>query len=70
MSEVRKCSNDSGGSGCETCSQLSQLEIEAFSAIREISPFVKSLSLSEVLSRTSDLLFLNMTTFEGKFANV
>ncbi|KAE9551258.1 hypothetical protein FO519_005542 [Halicephalobus sp. NKZ332] len=65
MSDERKCSNGSGGSGCEACAQMSQLEIEAFSAVREISPFVKSFSISEVLSRTPDLIFLNMTTLEG-----
>lgn len=51
---------------CETCSQLSQLEIEAYSAVREIAPYVRSISVSEVLTRTSELMFLNLVTLENE----
>uniref|UniRef100_A0AC34R4K1 GSKIP domain-containing protein n=1 Tax=Panagrolaimus sp. JU765 TaxID=591449 RepID=A0AC34R4K1_9BILA len=62
---VDQMSRNSLEGGCGACSQLSQLEIEAFTAIREVSAFVKSICLSEVLSRTPDLIFLNVTTLEG-----
>lgn len=58
-------SRNSPEPGCETCSQLSQLEVEAFTAVREVSDFVKSICISEILSRTPDLIFLNVITLEG-----
>ena len=52
---------------CETCSaQLSQLEIEAFAAVREVGPYVRSISVSEMLTRTPELLFLNLVTLEAE----
>lgn len=51
---------------CETCAQLSQLEIEAFAAVREVAPYVRSISVSEVLTRTSELMFLNLVTLENE----
>lgn len=37
---------------CENCAgKMSLLENEAFAAVREIVPFVKSIYISEVLSR-------------------
>lgn len=51
---------------CETCSQLSQLEIEAYSAVREVAPYVRTISVSEVLTRTSELMFLNLVTLENE----
>lgn len=59
-------SSGSGVSGCDACAQLSQLEIEAISAVREVAAFVRSICISEVLSRTPDLIFLNLTTLECK----
>uniref|UniRef100_A0A914CRB0 GSKIP domain-containing protein n=1 Tax=Acrobeloides nanus TaxID=290746 RepID=A0A914CRB0_9BILA len=49
---------------CENCG-LSLLENEAISAVREVSGFVKSIWISEVLPRTPDLIFLNITSIEG-----
>uniref|UniRef100_A0A915P1Q2 GSKIP domain-containing protein n=1 Tax=Meloidogyne floridensis TaxID=298350 RepID=A0A915P1Q2_9BILA len=49
---------------CETCTQLSQLEVEAFAAVGEVATFVKSISVSEILTRTPELLFLNLVTLE------
>ncbi|KAH7676038.1 hypothetical protein AAVH_42053, partial [Aphelenchoides avenae] len=51
-------------SSCETCAQMSQLEVEAFTAVQEMALFVKSVSVSEVLSRTPELIFLNLVTLE------
>ncbi|KJH44811.1 hypothetical protein DICVIV_09157 [Dictyocaulus viviparus] len=44
----------------------SQLEEEAVEAVREFSYAVQSLCISEMLPRTNELLFLNLTTLEGK----
>uniref|UniRef100_A0A915MRX5 GSKIP domain-containing protein n=1 Tax=Meloidogyne javanica TaxID=6303 RepID=A0A915MRX5_MELJA len=51
---------------CETCTQLSQLEVEAFAAVGEVATFVKSISVSEILTRTPELLFLNLVTLENE----
>ncbi|KAL7080296.1 hypothetical protein ACQ4LE_000724 [Meloidogyne hapla] len=51
---------------CETCAQLSQLEVEAFAAVREVATFVRSISVSEILTRTPELLFLNLVTLENE----
>uniref|UniRef100_A0A7E4ZPU2 GSKIP_dom domain-containing protein n=1 Tax=Panagrellus redivivus TaxID=6233 RepID=A0A7E4ZPU2_PANRE len=62
----RKSSDASDEGLCETCGAMSQLEIESFAAVKEVAPFVKSISLSEVLSRTPDLIFTNLHTLEGQ----
>ncbi|VDN21330.1 unnamed protein product [Cylicostephanus goldi] len=46
------------------CDVRSQLEEEAMAAVREFSFAVQSLCLSEMLPRTPELLFLNLTTLE------
>ncbi|CAJ0607926.1 unnamed protein product [Cylicocyclus nassatus] len=46
------------------CDVRSQLEEEALAAVREFSFAVQSLCLSEMLPRTPELLFLNLTTLE------
>uniref|UniRef100_A0AC34GW85 GSKIP domain-containing protein n=1 Tax=Panagrolaimus sp. ES5 TaxID=591445 RepID=A0AC34GW85_9BILA len=61
----RRGSSSSNGSGCDACAQLSLLEIEAIAAVKEIAAFVQSICISEVLSRTPDLIFLNLHTLEG-----
>ncbi|EYC07711.1 hypothetical protein Y032_0069g359 [Ancylostoma ceylanicum] len=48
---------------CE-CDVRSQLEEEAIAAVREFSYAVQSVCISEMLPRTSELLFLNLTTLE------
>uniref|UniRef100_A0A1I7XTM9 DUF727 domain-containing protein n=1 Tax=Heterorhabditis bacteriophora TaxID=37862 RepID=A0A1I7XTM9_HETBA len=47
------------------CECRSALEEEAVSAVREFSFAVQTVCISEILPRTSDLLFLNLTTLEG-----
>ncbi|VDL85485.1 unnamed protein product [Nippostrongylus brasiliensis] len=54
----------SGNSGMCDCDMRSQLEEEAVSAVREYSYAVHSVCISEMLPRTSELLFLNLTTLE------
>lgn len=50
---------------CDAELNISQLEQEAFAAVRELAYSVKLISLSELLPRTSELVFVNLTTFEG-----
>ncbi|CAJ0925790.1 unnamed protein product, partial [Mesorhabditis belari] len=51
---------------CPACDpELSTLEIEAAAAVREVSFAVQNISVSEILPRTTELMFLNLTTKEG-----
>ncbi|VDP59215.1 unnamed protein product [Heligmosomoides polygyrus] len=43
----------------------SSLELEAIAAVHELSFAVASISVSEMLPRTSELIFVNVTTVEG-----
>ena len=47
------------------CECRSALEEEAVSAVREFSFAVQTICISEMLPRTAELLFLNITTLEG-----
>uniref|UniRef100_A0A915PJG1 GSKIP domain-containing protein n=1 Tax=Setaria digitata TaxID=48799 RepID=A0A915PJG1_9BILA len=44
----------------------SSLELEAVAAVHELSFAVKTISVSEILPRTADLIFVNVTTVEGQ----
>ncbi|VDK79759.1 unnamed protein product [Onchocerca ochengi] len=44
----------------------SSLELEAIAAVHELSFAVKTISVSEILPRTPDLIFVNVTTVEGQ----
>ncbi|VDK56503.1 unnamed protein product [Gongylonema pulchrum] len=44
----------------------SSLELEAIAAVHELSFAVKIISVSEILPRTPDLIFVNLTTTEGQ----
>ncbi|KAL3986279.1 hypothetical protein ACH3XW_42075 [Acanthocheilonema viteae] len=44
----------------------SSLELEAVAAVHELSFAVKTISVSEILPRTPDLIFVNVTTVEGQ----
>ncbi|KAK6049750.1 hypothetical protein COOONC_12744 [Cooperia oncophora] len=44
----------------------SSLELEAIAAVHELSYAVQSMSVSEILPRTPDLIFVNVTTAEGQ----
>ena len=44
----------------------SSLELEAIAAVHELSFAVQSISVSEMLPRTPDLIFVNVTTLEGR----
>ncbi|TMS39700.1 hypothetical protein L596_006184 [Steinernema carpocapsae] len=41
------------------------LELEAIAAVHELAPYVQAISVSEMLPRTADLIFVNVKTFEG-----
>ncbi|KAK6049579.1 hypothetical protein COOONC_12916, partial [Cooperia oncophora] len=45
----------------------SSLELEAIAAVHELSYAVQSMSVSEILPRTPDLIFVNVTTAEGLY---
>ena len=51
---------------CDCRSTDSLLEVEAASAIREFCPFVQRICISDILPRTAELLFINLTTLEGQ----
>ena len=44
----------------------STLELEAIAAVHQLSFAVQSISVSEMLPRTPDLIFINITTLEGQ----
>uniref|UniRef100_A0A1I7W4K0 DUF727 domain-containing protein n=1 Tax=Loa loa TaxID=7209 RepID=A0A1I7W4K0_LOALO len=44
----------------------SSLELEAVAAVHELSFAVQTISVSEILPRTPDLIFVNVTTVEGQ----
>lgn len=43
------------------------LELEAIAAVHELSSEVRSISVSEILPRTADLIFVNIKSVEGMF---
>lgn len=56
------------GNGDDTstaCCASASLELEALAAVQQISSAVKDISVSEMLPRTSQLIFVNVTTWEG-----
>ncbi|XGW10240.1 hypothetical protein V3C99_012041 [Haemonchus contortus] len=53
-----------GSVGLCECDMRSQLEEEAIAAVREFSYAVQWICISEMLPRTNELLFLNLTTLE------
>jgi hypothetical protein len=46
--------------------QVGPLELEAIAAVHELNQCVNSIRVSEMLPRTSDLIFLNVKTHEGQ----
>jgi hypothetical protein len=47
-------------------SSLNSLELEAIAAVHELQFAVKDIFVSELLPRTSELIFLNVTSLEGQ----
>ncbi len=56
-----------GTSGTPSRSEnmTNSLELEAIAAVHELSFAVQSISVSEMLPRTPELIFVNVTTVEG-----
>lgn len=52
------------------CCAAASLELEALAAVQQISNAVKDISVSEMLPRTSQLIFVNVTTWEGRLLAV
>ncbi|KAF7638369.1 DUF727 domain-containing protein [Meloidogyne graminicola] len=50
---------------CGECN-ISPLELEAFIVIQQFADTVESIAVSEMLPRTSELIFINLTTLEGQ----
>lgn len=63
-SKQQEAVSRSSNAGLCDCDVRSQLEEEALAAVREFSFAVHSLCFSEMLPRTNELLFLNLTTLE------
>lgn len=55
----------SGGLKTADDSLHGPLELEAISAVHELAYSVQSISVSEILPRTADLIFVNVKTVEG-----
>uniref|UniRef100_A0A915P8A5 GSKIP domain-containing protein n=1 Tax=Meloidogyne floridensis TaxID=298350 RepID=A0A915P8A5_9BILA len=45
---------------------ISPLELEAIVAVQQFAVFVESIAVSEMLPRTPELIFVNLTTLEGQ----
>ncbi|CAB3397192.1 unnamed protein product [Caenorhabditis bovis] len=58
--------NRSAGTNPASRGGESSLELEAIAAVHELSFAVQSISVSEMLPRTPDLIFVNVTTLEGQ----
>ncbi|CAD6195398.1 unnamed protein product [Caenorhabditis auriculariae] len=58
--------NRSAGTNPASRGTESSLELEAIAAVHELSFAVQSISVSEMLPRTPDLIFVNVTTIEGQ----
>jgi hypothetical protein len=54
------------GSLSHSRGEQSSLELEAIAAVHELSFAVQTISVSEMLPRTSELIFVNVTTVEGQ----
>jgi hypothetical protein len=54
------------GSGPQSRGE-SILEGEALTAVQQLAIAVQNIAVSEMLPRTSDLIFVNLTTLEGLF---
>jgi len=53
-------------SGSQSRTESSSLEFEALAAVHQLSFAVQSISVSEMLPRTPELIFVNVTTLEGQ----
>ncbi|CAA21510.1 GSKIP domain-containing protein [Caenorhabditis elegans] len=58
--------NRSAGTNPASRGGESSLELEAIAAVHELSFAVQSISVSEMLPRTPDLIFVNVTTLEAQ----
>ncbi|ULT92834.1 hypothetical protein L5515_009936 [Caenorhabditis briggsae] len=58
--------NRSAGTNPASRGGESSLELEAIAAVHELSFAVSSISVSEMLPRTPDLIFVNVTTLESQ----
>ena len=66
MSMASCCFGGRVGSGQSSRGE-SALESEALAAVQQLAIAVQSIAVSEMLPRTQDLIFVNLTTLEGYF---
>ena len=65
LSKVSSRNRSLHGTNPQSRDAESSLELEAIAAVHELSFAVQSISVSEMLPRTSELIFVNVTTLEG-----
>ncbi|KFD49557.1 hypothetical protein M513_09582 [Trichuris suis] len=65
-SNILNRSTDGSANGSPGESSLNSLELEAIAAVHELHFAVRDISVSDLLPRTSELIFLNITTLEGQ----
>lgn len=68
MNRGQNKDNEEGGI-LQLDQSVGQLELEAISALHELTPFVDSISVSDILPKTAELIFLNVKTKEGNSLN-
>lgn len=66
IADMNRGQNKESSSGIKLDENVGPLELEAISALNELAPFVESISVSEILPKTAELIFLNVKTKEGK----
>ncbi|VDD97527.1 unnamed protein product [Enterobius vermicularis] len=66
LSKVSSRNRSLHGTNPQSRDAESSLELEAIAAVHELSFAVQSISVSEMLPRTSELIFVNVTTLEGQ----
>uniref|UniRef100_A0A914UKL8 GSKIP domain-containing protein n=1 Tax=Plectus sambesii TaxID=2011161 RepID=A0A914UKL8_9BILA len=62
----RSYQGTNNGSLSTSRGEQSSLELEAIAAVHELSFAVQTISVSEMLPRTSELIFVNVSTVEGQ----
>uniref|UniRef100_A0A0N5A8F5 WASC4 n=1 Tax=Syphacia muris TaxID=451379 RepID=A0A0N5A8F5_9BILA len=65
LSKVSSLNRSLHGTNPQSRDGESSLELEAIAAVHELSFAVQSISVSEMLPRTSELIFVNVTTLEA-----
>ncbi|CAI5449860.1 unnamed protein product [Caenorhabditis angaria] len=65
IADMNRRRHDIEGGVLPPCPGVGPLELEAIAAVHELAQEVQDISVSEMLPRTSDLIFVNVKTQEG-----